>query len=126
MRPGNAVRLVLALVVTTLACGTPRASERDEPERRRSGSEREPFAAPADFKPVAFRARVSGHGRPVIFIPGLGCPGEVWDDFVEHLGDDYESHVLTLSGFAGRDAISEPLSAAVRRDLTRYIRSRHL
>jgi pimeloyl-ACP methyl ester carboxylesterase len=50
----------------------------------------------------------------------------VWDDTVAHLGDDYESHVLTLSGFAGRAAIDEPLSAAVRRDLTRYIRARHL
>jgi N-formylmaleamate deformylase len=62
----------------------------------------------------------------VLFIPGLGCPGEVWDETVAHLGDAYQAHVLTLSGFAGRDAIAEPLSAAVRRDLTRYIRSRHL
>jgi N-formylmaleamate deformylase len=129
MRPGLAVCLGLALGLPAAlcACGTTRPSERDDDdERRRGGSEREPFAAAVDFKPVAFSARVSGHGRPVIFIPGLGCPGEVWDDVVDHLGDDYESHVLTLSGFAGKDAIGEPLSAAVRRDLTRYIRSRHL
>jgi pimeloyl-ACP methyl ester carboxylesterase len=75
---------------------------------------------------VAFHVEVTGHGRPVVMIPGLGCPGEVWDDLVAHLGDDYESHVLTLAGFAGQDAIDEPLSAAVRRDLTRYIRSRRL
>src|SRR6185369_14421024 len=45
---------------------------------------------------------------------------------VEHLGDAYQAHVLTLSGFAGRPPISEPLSAAVRRDLTRYIRAKKL
>src|SRR5262245_17579424 len=129
MRPGVAV--VRAVVVAGLglaaaACATTRASERDDEELRHTRSDRDPFAAPADFKPVAFTVDVKGHGRPVIFIPGLGCPGEVWDDVVDHLGEDYESHVLTLSGFAGNAAIAEPLSAAVRRDLTRYIRSRHL
>ncbi|TMQ16352.1 MAG: alpha/beta hydrolase [Deltaproteobacteria bacterium] len=122
-----AMRAGLVLSFAALAaCGTTRAAERDDEERLPSRGDRDPFAAPADFKPVAFSVEVKGSGRAVIFIPGLGCPGMVWDDFVSHLGDDYESHVLTLSGFAGNDAISEPLSAAVRRDLTRYIRSRRL
>jgi pimeloyl-ACP methyl ester carboxylesterase len=94
--------------------------------RRPASPDGEPFDTQEGFQPVAFGVRVSGHGRPIVFIPGLGCPGAVWDDTVAHLGDAYESHVLTLSGFAGKDAIDEPLSAAVRRDLTRYIRSRHL
>ena len=119
--------LALSLAAALGACGAAQPGERgSDPPRKPTGDNGEPFAAPADFKPVAFSARVTGRGRPVIFIPGLGCPGEVWDDTVAHLGDDYESHVLTLSGFAGQGAIDEPLSAAVRRDLTRYIRSRHL
>ncbi len=85
-----------------------------------------PFARSADFEPVAFGVEVSGEGRPVVLIPGLGCPGSVWDETVKHLGAHYQTHVLTLSGFAGRERIKEPLSAAVRRDLTRYIRARHL
>jgi N-formylmaleamate deformylase len=85
-----------------------------------------PFGRESGFKPKAFGVVVKGEGRPVILIPGLGCPGEVWDGTVEHLGEGYQTHVLTLSGFAGRPAIKEPLSAAVRRDLTRYIRSRKL
>ena len=125
MRLGVAL-LLAASVVAAGACGAARSSEREDEPPVRPRGDREPFAAAADFKPVAFHVEVKGHGRPVIFIPGLGCPGEVWDDVVAHLGDDYESHVLTLSGFAGQDAITEPLSAAVRRDLTRYIRSRHL
>ena len=43
-----------------------------------------------NFEPVAFGVEVVGNGRPIIFIPGLGCPGEVWDETVAHLGDDYE------------------------------------
>jgi pimeloyl-ACP methyl ester carboxylesterase len=116
----------LALVAALAACAAGKSSERgdeDVPHRAHGG---DPFGAAADFKPVAFHVEVKGRGRPVVMIPGLGCPGEVWDDLVAHLGDDYESHVLTLAGFAGQDAIDEPLSAAVRRDLTRYIRSRRL
>jgi pimeloyl-ACP methyl ester carboxylesterase len=111
------------LAVALGACG---AAESERRVPREPASDVEPFAAARDFKPVAFSVEIKGHGRPVIFIPGLGCPGDVWDDTVAHLGDDYESHVLTLAGFAGTGAIAEPLSAAVRRDLTRYIRSRHL
>lgn len=113
---------VWSFVLAALACGS--SSNSVERPAGRDGDS--PFVAAKDFEPVAFEAEVSGSGPAVIFIPGLGCPGEVWDDVVAQLGDDYESHVLTLAGFAGRDPIDEPLSAAVRRDLTRYIRSRGL
>ena len=122
-RASSAGRGLAALwVAALLGCGAPppRASSRS------GGPAGEPFAAASDFKPVAFSVAVHGHGRPVILIPGLGCPGAVWDGTVAHLGDGYETHVLSLAGFAGQPAIDEPLSAAVRRDLTRYIRSRRL
>lgn len=116
------MRRILALAIV-VGCG----SSQPPPVRASDGDRADsPFASAKDFEPVAFGVDVTGEGRPIIFIPGLGCPGDVWDDVVEHLGDDYESHVLTLSGFAGREPIDEPLSLAVRRDLTRYIRSRKL
>lgn len=116
---------VVSMLVALAACsGTPKRPTPDEPEREDSGDS--PFGADASFEPVAFGVEVTGGGRPIIMIPGLGCPGDVWREVVEHLGDDYEAHVLTLSGFAGRAPIDEPLSAAVRRDLTRYIRAKRL
>ncbi|HEY0189984.1 MAG TPA: alpha/beta hydrolase [Kofleriaceae bacterium] len=121
---GAALGLALTVAVLWGACGSAKPVERPVPVDDSPGED--PFAAAPDFKPVAFKVEVKGHGRPVIFIPGLACPGAVWDETVAHLGDDYESHVLTLAGFAGVDAIDEPLSAAVRRDLTRYIRSHKL
>jgi len=121
---GPGITLV-AIVTALLACGGRPPAIRDKPgksERKATSA----FQRSDDFEPVAFGVEVIGEGRPIIFIPGLGCPGEVWTETVERLGEGFESHVLTLSGFAGREAIDEPLSQAVRRDLTRYIRSRKL
>jgi pimeloyl-ACP methyl ester carboxylesterase len=123
---GGPASLAVGLVLFTWGCGATAPGEAVPRNRGRAGSAGEPFAAAADFQPIAFSVEVTGHGRPVILIPGLGCPGAVWDGTVAHLGDGYEAHVVTLAGFAGAPAIDEPLSAAVRRDLTRYIRSRHL
>jgi pimeloyl-ACP methyl ester carboxylesterase len=81
--------------------------------------------APARFEPTAFHVEVHGRGRPVILIPGLGCPGAVWRDTVAHL-DGYETHVLTLAGFAGTPSIDAPLAASTQDQLARYVRDRKL
>jgi pimeloyl-ACP methyl ester carboxylesterase len=115
---------VLLIAAAAAACGGGARAEPQEPEPRDDGEG--PFVERRDFRPRAFGVERSGEGPPMIFIPGLGSPGEVWTETVQHLEDRYECHVLTLSGFAGRPPIAEPLSAAVRRALTRYIRSRRL
>jgi N-formylmaleamate deformylase len=81
------------------------------------------------FQPTAFSVEVKGHGRPVILIPGLGCPSTVWRDTVAHLSAQpggYETHTLTLAGFAGAPRIAEPLASTTVHELARYIRDRHL
>jgi pimeloyl-ACP methyl ester carboxylesterase len=110
----------LAIVVLGLGCAKPPPPSLVEP------SNGVPFLDEGNYKPKSFGVKVAGSGRPIIFIPGLACPGEMWDDTVEHLGDGYQTHVLTLSGFAGRPRVSGPLSATVRKELVRYIRSRRL
>ncbi|MGE0550792.1 MAG: alpha/beta fold hydrolase [Kofleriaceae bacterium] len=113
------------VVVALIACAP--AKQSTEPAIvRDEGVEGDPFGRSDDFEPVAFGVKVVGRGPPMILIPGIACPGEVWDEMVEHYEADYESHVLTLSGFAGRKPIDEPISAAVRRDLARYIRANKL
>ncbi len=114
------------LVVLAAACSGGGAARVAPEEPAPPGPGASPFVDRKDFQPKAFGVEISGRGHPVILIPGLGSPGEVWAETASYLEDAYECHVLTLSGFAGRPPIDEPLSAAVRRDLTRYIRSRRM
>lgn len=109
------------LVALLVACGgsAPKLTEPEAPDPD------DVFADKAGFEPTSFAVEVVGEGRPIIFIPGLGCPGEVWDATAAHL-DGYESHILTLAGFAGTEPIDKPLSATVRKELTRYIRSHRM
>ena len=105
-----------ALLLVLAACGgkaRPASDPSDDPFTDRAST------------PTSFTVKVHGQGRPVIFIPGLGCPGEMFDATVEHLSG-VQSYVLTLAGFAGEKPIKPPLAATVRRELVRYIRSHHL
>lgn len=58
----------------------------------------EPIVTPivVPFQPTSFGVAVSGHGRPIIFLPGIGCPGSVWDDTVAHFGGSIEAHVVSF------------------------------
>lgn len=85
-----------------------------------------PAAKAATFSPTAFSVKVSGAGRPVIFIPGLASPGEVWDGTVAHLGGKVQAHVLTLAGFAGQPPIQGPFMQQVHDQIVQYIDANHL
>jgi N-formylmaleamate deformylase len=111
--------VVVALAVTASACG---GSKR--PPANADGDDG-PFVNRPGFQPTAFVVQVRGKGRPVIFIPGVACPGTVWHDTVARM-PDIEAHVITLSGFGATDPIKPPLLAKTRKELVRYIRSRGL
>lgn len=117
------VAVVLALAVTLVACGG--KAQPNSPDDAEDDSDDGPFVNRPGFKPTAFTAKVVGEGRPVIFIPGLACPGEMWDGTVDRL-EGVEAHVLTLAGFAGTDPTKPPLIAKTRKQLVRYIRSNQL
>lgn len=76
--------------------------------------------------PNSFRVEVSGHGRPMILIPGLSSSGDTWKTTVAHYENQYTCHVLTLAGFAGVPATSGPLLSAVAEELAKYIELQHL
>lgn len=69
-----------------------------------------------------FEVKVTGRGSPMIFIPGLACSGEVWNDAVMHFSKRYECHVVTLAGFAGVPAVPGPFLETMRDSLIGYIR----
>jgi pimeloyl-ACP methyl ester carboxylesterase len=114
--------LACALVLAACSSGAPKHPREPDDDAGDEG----PFVDAKGYKPKSFVDHVSGEGRPVFFIPGLGCPGEMWDDTVAHFDGKIEAHVLTLAGFAGRKPVKPPLAATVRKELVRYIRSHRL
>jgi N-formylmaleamate deformylase len=84
-----------------------------------------PPPAPA-FHPTSFTVKVTGTGRPVLFIPGLGCDGSIWDGTLAHLGGKVQAHVVSLAGFAGSPPIRTPLVPTARDEIIEYVRQNHL
>ncbi len=73
-----------------------------------------------------FQVKVTGHGQPMILIPGLSSSGEVWDSTVARYKDRFECHVLTVAGFAGAPRVPAPMLDRVRDGLADYIRKQKL
>ncbi|MBF9222775.1 alpha/beta fold hydrolase [Hymenobacter ruricola] len=89
-------------------------------------------SAPVADNPAAhptFTVRVVGQGRPLLLIPGLNCPGAVWDETVAHYQKQYQCHIISLAGFAGTPLaapLTDPLLPAVRDQLLAYINTQKL
>ena len=64
----------------------------------------------------------------MILIPGLACPGAVWDTTVAHFNARYECHVVSLAGFGGSppNAGKNSFLANVREELAVYIHQHKL
>jgi pimeloyl-ACP methyl ester carboxylesterase len=73
-----------------------------------------------------FQVTVTGHGQPMILIPGLSSSGEVWETTVEHYKGRFECHVLTVAGFAGVPRTAAPMLDRVRDGIAAYIQEKHL
>lgn len=85
------------------------------------------FAATlAVYAQPAFEAKVTGHGTPMILIPGLASSGETWDSTVARYKNRYECHVLTMAGFAGVPRIAAPVLDHYRDGIAAYIREKGL
>jgi len=76
--------------------------------------------------PHAFRVEVSGHGRPMILIPGLSSSGDTYKTTVARYQDRFQCHVITLAGFAGVPPMNGSMLAAARVEIAAYIRDRKL
>ncbi|MBA3539222.1 MAG: alpha/beta hydrolase, partial [Deltaproteobacteria bacterium] len=132
------MRLVV-LALALVACG----STRDEPRRAQVEPEHGATAdaagepeieapppvvvpPPPAYEPVAIAIEVRGKGRPIIFVPGLGCAPSIFDATIAHLGEGVESHLVSFAGYAGKPPIAGKLLATARADLAAYIRDRGL
>lgn len=53
-----------------------------------------------------FAVDTVGRGHPMLLIPGLASSGAVWQQTAEAFSAEYQVHVFTLAGFAGRSPIA--------------------
>lgn len=67
------------------------------------------------------KAETRGEGRPVLFIPGLNSGANVWSEIVADLSADYETHAVTLAGFAGAPPVEGDFLPTRRAALIDYI-----
>ena len=74
----------------------------------------------------SIHVKIIGKGKTVLLIPGFTVPGESWDTVVNQLKDNYECHVVTLAGFAGKKAIDFPWLSQVNHALEEYIKQSKL
>ena len=74
----------------------------------------------------SIHVKIIGKGKTVLLIPGVTVPGESWDTVVNQLKDNYECHVVTLAGFAGKKAIDFPWLSQVNDALEEYIKQNKL
>jgi N-formylmaleamate deformylase len=76
---------------------------------------------------ISFSVQKQGSGKPMIFIPGLDCSGEVWKDAVQHFSKHFTCYTLTLPGFAGQPPIhSDSILATVANQLAAFILKENL
>ena len=77
--------------------------------------------------PKVIDVKITGHGKPLILIPGLACSGAIWDGAVKHLQDNYECHVVSLAGFGGTAPVkTEHLVDDARDQIIAYARAKKL
>ncbi len=49
---------------------------------------------------LSFSAKIEGRGQAIILIPGLTCDAAVWDGTKTFLKGKYQTHTLSIAGFA--------------------------
>ena len=68
----------------------------------------------------------SGAGTVLLFLPGFTTPGTVWNETIENLDGDYESHIVSYAGFNGLSPIEFPWYEAIKKELIAYIKKEKL
>jgi len=81
------------------------------------------FAALGQNTGYPFQVNISGKGpHSIIFIPGFGCSGKVWDETKSAYEGNFTCYTLTMAGFAGAPADSTPSLQAWEKGITDYIK----
>ncbi|RIW13385.1 alpha/beta hydrolase [Algoriphagus lacus] len=84
------------------------------------------LSSPFIFAQQSYKVSVTGSGKPVLFFPGIGCPGEVWEETVSELSKTYECHVFTFAGFGEVPPVGTPWLSRIKEEILEYADSNNL
>ena len=74
-----------------------------------------------------FTVKQSGSGKQaIIFIPGFACSGDVWNETVEQFKSNHTCYVLTMAGFAGHAATTNPDIQNWIAEIAKYIKENRI
>ncbi|SEL85317.1 Pimeloyl-ACP methyl ester carboxylesterase [Maribacter orientalis] len=82
------------------------------------------FSVNAQDQP--FKVEVIGKGEPILLFPGFTCTGDVWNDTVTELSQDYQCHVFTFAGFGDVPSIQKPWLPKIKEGILSYIAEKQL
>jgi pimeloyl-ACP methyl ester carboxylesterase len=74
----------------------------------------------------AIQVKVKGEGQPVLLLPGFANSSEVWDDSLENLKGDYQTHKVDYAGFNGLQPLETLWLPTVKQGLMDYIKEQKL
>ncbi|MBK8550434.1 MAG: alpha/beta hydrolase [Ignavibacteria bacterium] len=74
-----------------------------------------------------FEVKIYGQGsQNIIFIPGWGCSGDVWNETVKQLEGNNKCYVLTMKGFAGLKPETSPALMNWVQSIADYIKENEI
>lgn len=74
-------------------------------------------------KSYPFEVQKTGQGeQSIIFIPGFGCSGTVWDETTSSFENNFNCYTLTMAGFAGVPAQGNPTFNHWKTSIAKYIK----
>lgn len=74
----------------------------------------------------AAQITVIGKGKPVLLIPHIGCPPEMWIGVTEELAKKNTCHVVSLAGFAGTVPIDSAYTKRYIHFIQQYLQTKKL
>jgi len=74
----------------------------------------------------AIQVKVKSEGQPVLLLPGFANSSQVWDETIENLKEDYQTHQVDYAGFNKLQAVKTPWLSTVKQDLLKYIKEQKL
>ena len=78
-------------------------------------------------KTYPFEVQRTGQGnQSVIFIPGFGCSGEVWEETTSRIENNFNCYTLTMAGFAGIPAQGNPTFNFWKTSIANYIKEKDI